>query len=235
MPLGQMVCGTAGCFIPLAGPIGRKMGKTPTIYHQHTRELIHITRNCSSQERQTFHTGAMSPCLIHDTPGRSRTTSRRLPSPGEIELCRPNAAFAEWRQGGSGTAQLHPPGAAGAVGKDRDREGYPGLSIHAPSPSQQRQMPAHFPGCWRSRRRPCSDLLPGTASGSFPGEASAVKARVQPPCRSSPCLAAEHACHCWEMGGRAGRTASSRRRVISCHRLPVPELWLQPGGSKRSR
>lgn len=61
MPLGQTVCGTEGCFIPLAGPIGRKMGKTPPIYHQHMRGLIRITRNCSSRERQTFHTSATSP------------------------------------------------------------------------------------------------------------------------------------------------------------------------------
>lgn len=74
MPLGQMVCGTERCFIPLAGPIGRQIGTTPTICHQHTRGLIHITRNCSSQERQTFHTSTMSPCLIHNAHGRSRTT-----------------------------------------------------------------------------------------------------------------------------------------------------------------
>lgn len=182
MPLGQTVCGTERCFIPLAGPFSRKMGKTPTIYHEHTRELIHVTRNCSSQERQIFHIGAVSPSLIHDNPGRSRAPSRHPPSPEDIELCRPDAAFA-----------------AG------------GIWDSPASPTRSRWGGGQGQRAGGLHRSPC------------------------PPCRNLPCLAAEHACHCREMGGRAGRTASSLRRVISCHQMPVPELWLWPGGSKRSR
>lgn len=47
-------------------------------------------------------------------------------------------------QGGSGTAQLPPPGAAGAVGKDREQEGCPGLPVHPAETcrASQLSMPA---------------------------------------------------------------------------------------------
>lgn len=147
-----------GVLHPLSSITGREMGKTPPVYRQHMRELIHILRNCSPEERQTHHTSSMSLCLTHDTPGRSRATSTHLPSPREIECCHPSTAFAEQRQGGSGTAQLPP---CGTTGGQRQRpEGLPRLPIHAPSPSQQQETPAWFEGCWQSRR-PAPTSCPG--------------------------------------------------------------------------
>jgi len=49
MPLGQSVCGTEGYFIPLAGPVGRKMGKT----HQ----FIISTRVNSAMSQGIAHLG----------------------------------------------------------------------------------------------------------------------------------------------------------------------------------
>lgn len=95
-----------------------------------------------------------------DAPGRSKTTSSRLPRPGEIELCRPDAAFAEWRRGPSGAAQLPPLGAAGAVGKGRDQEGYPGLSFQAPSPSQRGRWEPISRGAGRAGGDPAPTSCP---------------------------------------------------------------------------
>lgn len=229
--MGQTERGAEVCFIPLTGPRGGKWRK-PQRFIISTRELIHILRNRSSGERQTHHTSSMSLYLTHDTPGRSRATSRQIPHPGEIEFCHPNAAFAEQRQGGSGTAQLPPRGATG--GQRQRPEGLPRLSVHAPSPPQQQQKtPACFGGCQQSRR---------PAPTSCP-------AQLQAPLQENPLLpgpGSHHpaeVCHVWRLstsallgnGWPGWRTASSLRRVISCHRLPVPELWLGPGGSKRSR
>lgn len=84
MPGGSCAFGAGGMrdsrvLHPLRCTHGEENGETP-IYHQHMRELVRITINCSSQGRQAFHTGTTSPCLIRVTPGRSRTTSRNLPA-----------------------------------------------------------------------------------------------------------------------------------------------------------
>lgn len=76
--------------------------------------------------------------------------------------------------------------------------------------------------------------FPGLCPHPFPISAAswdAGRARGDPAPASCPAGALLR----WEMGGGAVRTASSLRRVISCHRVPDPELWLRPGGSKRSR
>lgn len=110
-------------------------------------------------------------------PAEAKTTSRHLPSPGDIELCCLNAVFAEGSQGGSGTAQLSQPEAAGAVGKDRDQESYPGLFIHALSPSRGWQMPARSPGCWR----PAPTSCPAQLQAPFQGKPVLLEPRFNHP------------------------------------------------------
>lgn len=160
------------------------MGNPPIICRQHPGDSS--TSHCSFRERQTFHSRAMSPCLIH-YPWQAQKHPQVPPQPRETELVR--WSFAKWsRVGVSGTAQLPPPAAGGRrarTGIGRRAQG----SAHCPS--RQPRMPAPFLGCWQSRSRPCSGLLPTAASGSFPGEAGA--GALPAPGRSWPCLAAEHA------------------------------------------
>lgn len=84
-------------------------GETPNNLSSAPKRFIHISRNCSYWERQTFHTKAMSLCLIH-YPCRHRSIPRSLPSPGKMNFA-VRWSFAAWS-------------------KDRDRDEFPGLCPH---------------------------------------------------------------------------------------------------------
>lgn len=150
--------------------------------------------------------------------------------PGEAELCRLDP---EWRQRGPGTALLPLCGAAGVMGKGGDWEHYQGSpSTHLPHPGSSRSRFPRVP----PDRSPCPNLPPRAASSPFPGPACAAAGGPRPRWSSSPrALRLSTAASAWKRAAGAERTASPLRRVISCHPLPAPELWLRPGGTKRSR
>lgn len=183
------------------------MGKPPTICHQHLREFIHIARNCSCRGRQTFHTSATSPCLIH-YPWQAQKHAQVPPQPRETELCCPTefcCMEAGWR--GSGTVfHLERMG----TGQGRRLGGVP------------RALPTYIPHLGSSKCRPVS-WDAGRARGdpapaSFPPQLQAPsqeklcgRSQGSPPRRSWPCLAAEHACSDgrWVVGLREQRVPSA--------------------------
>lgn len=233
MPLGQTVCGTEGCFVPLAANIGRKMGKTPTIFHQHTRELVHVTVAHLGRDRHFSAVPFL--CAPSVTPlAEAEPPPGTSPAQEKLNFAVPTQLLLNGGRGDVGQPSFPYLELLGQWARtETGRAAQGSLPTHLPHLSGGRCRPISR-GAGGAGGRPALTLCPAQLQAPFQ-EASAVRATVQAPCRSSLRFAAEHACDCWEMGGRVGRTASSLRRVISCHRLPVPELWLRPGGSKLRR